>query len=253
MYWETRIRDFILLSILWMTVVGTAVLASMLNSNWHISLYWQIREILLVAFFFSVFHHANHMYLPNCPTHRSFRIFMGGYALTLILLVLLWRPLLDLSWIFPRYPFAEPPSFGFTAFGLVYSPEFPQIRNLFGLLSFSYFVYVHWQVKPLIQDLRVLRSLLLWRIAGVCGLLFSLIQTFWFVFAINPDIRFVFAFLAIIPIALIALFYPEGMLITQAQIYRALRTYAFAEMKSETSLTHLMDYLSRVREVIKND
>lgn len=252
-YLKTRIRDFIHLSILWFTVVGTAVLASMLNSNWQIPLYWQVREVFLVAFLFSVFHHANRMYHPDRLVHRGFRMFMAGYGLALTLLVLLWHPLPALSWVFPRYPFTVSPSIGFTAFGLVYSPEFPQLRNLFGLMSFSYFVWVHFHVSPLMKDDRVIRSLLLWRIAGVCGLLFSLIQGLWFVVGIDPNIRFIFAFLAVIPIALVALFYPEGILITQVQIYRALRTYQYVDVKPAYPDSVLIDYLGRIREVINGD
>lgn len=84
-------------------------------------------------------------------------------------------------------------------------------------------------------------------------MLFVLHEIIWFAANVPPFVRYISAAISILALGLIAIFIPEGFLITHDQLVRAFKTYKLLENKTRENQDHLSTYLDMVQKMVAKE
>ncbi len=256
-YLLTRIPDFISFSFIYFL----GGLVAFLNSfepfgTW----YWILREIAIVCFTFAVFTYAARLMDLKNRTYRKVILAFGGtYGILLILMTFLWRAIPDQSslnflWNAKPYPLAPNRNAGIVIAGtIIHSASHIVLRTVFSTFVFTFFLFATWTTDPFHPTERIAKAAFLWKMTAFMLFLFNLfLYLVWYLFPVSPAFGFIFAFLAIFLTMIIAIRYPEGFLLSKAQIYRVASMYPKLNRISskEAKWGDFIDYIHEVSQIV---
>ena len=223
-YLQTRLLDFLLFSGMFFSA-SVVALMQILLARTNTLIYFQINHILLTFTSLLFFIHSSRLIWDNIPKVIWY-IGIIWFAI-LIFLTLFW----ELSnqpetayVIFADIPAKHstyfPKGAGLVTQGgvVIYSSAQPFLADCYRIFGACLLVYAYFTVKPVNPTSKILLSRSGWRIAAVLLLSWSIVTVPWF-----PRFTFINVLILVLQIivAYIAIFIPETMLISHAQVLRA--------------------------------
>ncbi|MHA2094074.1 MAG: hypothetical protein ACW98F_05540 [Candidatus Hodarchaeales archaeon] len=201
--------------------------------------FWQLRHISMYSCYILVFLHARRLTWFN---HQKFlTVGMMVWFFALIALTLLWESMPNERGVFLFWemdPHSMDAIFSLdvgqnlpeTGAGLVIngaiilSTSHPILAYSFYFFVACYFLYIYFTIKPASPTPRILVAKRLWLVIGLANFSATGLLLFWPV-PNTYELVIFFVLLELVLIATVAIKYPESMLITQVQLYRAIGLY----------------------------
>jgi hypothetical protein len=191
----------------------------------------QLHQIFYNSFLFLWFLHAVRMRWERAP--RIFWYTGVIWVSILTFLIMFWEPITEpqravvLFWDVPNRYYSEiHAGAGLVTKGgvVLYSGEHNLLRSFFAIFIYSLTLYAYSTVKPAYASKRIIFARRLWLFVWFLALTYSILSLPWFHFISWAQIN-VLALVALGIVAYIGIRLPEGLLISQFQILRALDLY----------------------------
>lgn len=251
---ETHIREYLYFAFLWITAMTSSFVSiAILEGNPSLMLF-KIREAAFILFFLSINLHAiRRIFIDKGYGVILFSSVAWISTAALLILAINWKEIPMIQTFYPPEPEFST-HYGIIVGNTIYSNLYPFLRNAFGIFSFSLVFYSYFFVASENELKNAKKALMLWRMTAIGGTLWSFFQTFWFIFDVSPSIRLPFALIAIIPLTIVSIKYPEGFITSHAQIYRAVQAYKFIEEQPiAPKKDQLHEYIKQVAKIVQKD
>lgn len=261
LYSQTKILDFLLFAIFF--ICGTLTgLTNILVGLTDALLFNQLFEIIFDFWYVAILIHALRIRKPKVS-----KVILGvgiSYYLFLVLLILFWQNFnqpntATVLFITLRHNYS---SFYPLGAGLkfnniiIYSSGFRMLGDVFRLVISIYLILTYISIKPVLKTQQIIKAKKLWLIAWVLFLIWNIV----IMFPLQPSFPVGIFFVLITVLFLyITWKYPESMVLSQAQIVRAIELYDLVNTtkKIETiqniGLESFSDYIKTVYEKIEID
>ncbi|MFW9995336.1 MAG: hypothetical protein ACFFD4_25085 [Candidatus Odinarchaeota archaeon] len=268
LYRRTGIADYLIFAGVFLTLsasVSLAILAPKTNNM----IFWQLRHISMYVSHLLIFFHAIRLAWGKYP--RYLTAMMITWFTVLVVLTLLWKPMLNERGIFLFWEMnphsletiigtggSELPEMGagFVINGIIIlSTSHPQLAYGFYFVAASTYLYVILTQKPAIPTSRITTAKRLWILIGTINFFATGLLLFW-PFSVTFELAVSLVIAELILIAVVALKYPESILITYTQIVRARKLFEDVRNDSgkqiqeivfvQSGITSLNEYLKSI-------
>lgn len=258
LYFKTKISDYLLFGLFFITGIGVLILDPIAGITNEL-IFYQLHHILIDTAFLILFIHACRMIWKKIP---KYILVSGiGYYLVLFILTSLWQvmtqpPTAVVIFITLPHSYSTyyPAGAGLRINGvIIYSTAFRYLGECYRLFSLSFLFYAYYFKTKTVANEGDEKTRNVRRIWLLVWLLF-LIHTFslfpWFPFSYEG----VYLVIAAILIFYITFFLPEGLLLSQVQLTRILPLYHFIIQQSEknpsnSTVDSIRKYLSLINDI----
>jgi hypothetical protein len=275
LYRRTGIKDYLIFAGVFF-FFSSSIFFSILAQEPYSLLFLQLRHITMYCCYLLIFMHASRLAWPKYP--KFLTIVLVTWFITLIGLTLLWESMsngrgLFLFWemeshsmdrIFDLGGGQKLPEIGAGLAingAIIYSTSHPTLAYIFYFLVACIFLYVIITQKLVNPTPRIIVAKRLWIVIGFANLAATGLLLFW-PLANSYELSVFFVITELVLIATAAIKYPESMLITQVQLFRAIDLYKkFQEIEktdyrrfSEIRMEKVVNYLKAINmEDIKKE
>ncbi|MFW9994726.1 MAG: hypothetical protein ACFFD4_21970 [Candidatus Odinarchaeota archaeon] len=250
LYRRTGVADYLIFAGVFFSLslsVFFALVAPKINSL----IFWQLRHVSMYVSYFLIFLHAVRLAWSKQPKYLT--VVMVTWFIMLVILTLLWEPMPNergvvLFWemdphsletiIDPRTEGSKLPEMGA---GLVIngviilSTSHPLLAYGFYFLTACTYLCVILTQKPANPTPRITIARRLWILTGIVNFSATGLLLFW-PFSVTYELAVILVIVELVLIAVVALKYPESMLITHVQLVRARKLYEIVQTISEKQI-----------------
>lgn len=268
LYRRTQVIDYLLYAGVFLAFSLSVVFVS-LATNTNSLIFWQLRHIMMYLTYILIFFHAIRLAWIKFPKYLT--SFIVIWLVILVILTLLWKSMPNregvvLFWemdphsidslfsLWSGEPKLPDLGAGLTINGvIILSTSHPLLAYVYYFLVACIYLYVYLTQKPASPTPRIILARRLWILVGVINFTATGLLVLW-PFSMTTEVVILLVIAELALIAIVALKYPESMLLSHVQLHRAANLYEKVQamqdncetMQVETGMTKVIEYLRMI-------